>query len=167
MPSSSPQLDQTFENVWPRQDACRCLGYKACGVIFIPSNLDQPSLTEKKQNGKTEIKQECLPHIFYHFNNFNNPSIHTETNSRSNPGTGEQSNSWQNLKSFNLIQTAPSPGYHGSQALGEHLCQTWSALLAESHHPVVFPGANERIIDEPNHSSYNKCQHVNTRKILE
>ena len=26
-------------------------------------NLDQPSLIEKKQTGKTEIKQECLPHI--------------------------------------------------------------------------------------------------------
>jgi len=57
--------------------------------------------------------------------------------------------SWQNLKSWNVIQIAPSPGYHGSQPFGEHPCQTWLALLAESHHPVVFPGANERIIDEP------------------
>ena len=52
--------------------------------------------------------------------------------------------SWQNLKSWNVIQIAPSPDTMGLSRSESIPAKHGLALLAESHHPVVFPGANER-----------------------
>ena len=112
-------------------------------ILWQDKPLTSQVLLSKKQNGKTEITQECLRHIFYRFNFFS--TIQVSTLKQIPWAIHELGRLWFMAKSQimdrNVIQIAPSPGYHGSQPFGEHPCQTWLALLAESHHPVVFPGA--------------------------